>query len=127
MFSGVVETVCAVLTTICVMKLIKCGLHYNIFSYSQVVERAFGAKAKSFIDLMIAATQFSFLISQVVFMLGTLSTTFQVSSLVIAILLLVVLTLIAWVRDIGKFSFTFLIGNIIMLATIFVVVFFCAK
>lgn len=92
------------------------------------MERAFGRRARDFIELLIAATQFSFLISQVVFMLGTLTTTFnQDTTLWMAGFLLVVLTLIAWVRDIGKFSFTFLIGNLIMLATIFVVIVFCAK
>lgn len=53
----------AIVTTLCVQKLVKVALYYQTFSYSLVVEQTFGAKGRLALDIMIALTQFSFSIS----------------------------------------------------------------
>jgi len=77
LFSGLMETASAFLTTVCVMKLVKCGLHYGVFSYSGVVERTFGRRARNLVDVFIAATQFSFTVSQAIFIIDSFSNTYN--------------------------------------------------
>ena len=66
-FSPCIEIVSAILTTICVTKLVDCGNRYQIYSYSDVVGKAFGKVAKGMTDFMICMTQFSFTISHMIF------------------------------------------------------------
>ena len=82
-------------------------------------------------DIMIAATQFSFTISHVTFEVDSLKSSvdavFRINSskAVFACAILCILVPIAWVRDIGKFSFTFMLGNFLILFTVLVVTFYC--
>ena len=62
----------AIITTVCVVKLVKVGLKLNTFSYGNVMELAFGRNGRIILELMIALTQFSFSISQVSFMARSL-------------------------------------------------------
>jgi amino acid permease len=61
--STVLMIVSAIVTTVCVSKLVRVGLIFNLYSYSLVVERVFGRNSRILLDLMIATTQFSFSIS----------------------------------------------------------------
>ena len=113
----------AFLTTLCVSKLIQVGLKHNLYSYSLVVERIFGHKTRILLDFMIATTQFSFSISQHVFVIRSLKTSFdialnqQTTPWIFGCGILLVLTPISWVRNISKFSFSFMVGNLLILLT----------
>ena len=65
------------LTTVCVLKLVGSGLKLGIYSYSLLVEKAFGKKSRIVLDVMIAATQFSFSISHFTFEVESLKSTFD--------------------------------------------------
>jgi len=67
----------AVLTTVCVTRLISCGQHHGMFSYPAVVERTLGRYARYSVDFLISATQFSFMVSQAVFLTDVLRNTFN--------------------------------------------------
>lgn len=75
---------------------------------------------------MIAATQFSFTIALVSFVTASWqSLAREVLGLdlgiwTVAVFAMVILTLLAWIRDISAFSFTLLIGNICILTTVVV-------
>jgi len=69
----------AVLTTICVRKLVQVGLIFNIYSYSLIMERVFGHKSRIILDFMIATTQFSFTISQITFIIRSLQSSIPLS------------------------------------------------
>ena len=128
--ASVFEAVAAVLTIICAVKLISVGLKEGVYSYSLIAEKAFGSKGRAFLDIMIASTQFSFTISYFSFivqsMKSTIDTAWQINSnpLVYALGIIVVLSPLAWERNIAKFAFTFLIGVCLLaLATIVVAVY----
>ena len=120
-----------IVTTICVIKLIAAGLKLNSYSYSDLVEQTLGKKAKFLSDIMIAATQFSFTISHITFEVESLKSTIDsvfsldTSKAVYACIIVCILIPIACVRDIGKFSFTFLIGNCVIIFTVLVVICYC--
>ena len=117
------------LTTVCVLKLVGSGLKLGIYSYSLLVEKAFGKTSRIILDVMIAATQFSFSISHFTFEVESLKSTvdsiFEVNSsrASFAIAICCIIIPISWVRDIGKFSFAFMVGNFIILLTICIVVY----
>ena len=121
------------MTTVCVKKLIEVGIKYEIYSYSLCVEKVFGKKGRLLIDLMIMLTQFSFTISQMAFMLKSLKSSvnqaFEVETemWLYASILICILTPIAWVRDISKFSFSFMMGNLLILLTIVTVSFYAIQ
>jgi amino acid permease len=114
----------AIITTICVLKLVKVGLYLNTFSYGQVMEQAFGINGRIILELMIALTQFSFSISQISFMARSLKTTidstFTVSSSIsiYGVILACIMSPVAWVRNFAKFSFSYMIGNFLTLFTV---------
>lgn len=120
-----------IITTVCVLKLVACGLKLRVFSYSEIVLRILGRRAKLISDVMIAATQFSFTISHVTFEVDSLKSTvdaiwgINTSKSLYAIAILCMLIPIAWVRDIGKFSFTFMLGNFLIMFTVMVVSVYC--
>ena len=90
-----------------------------------------GSKWKVAVDLIIALAQFSFTVSHISFIIQSIRTTVDahagLESPVWPYLLgvLSVLTPIAWVEDIKKFSFTFLVGNLLILSTIVTVSLYC--
>ena len=55
-FSPICEFCSAVVTTYCVTKLVSVGLKYGSYSYSGVVQKAFGPRVRRVLDFMIAAT-----------------------------------------------------------------------
>ena len=129
--SSFLMTVSGVVTTICVIKLINAGLKLEIFSYSDIVEETLGRKARIFTDIMIAASQFSFTISHVTFEVESLKSTIDTvfgldtSKAMYAVIVLCILIPLAWVRDLGRFSFSFMIGNSVILFTVIVVSGYC--
>ena len=118
--SGLVQFIAA-------KKLVEVGAHVGLKSYSLITLKVLGNRAKVILDMMIAATQFSFTISFCAFMTETwvslLDTLFglKVGLWTPGLVLLVILTLLAWVRDISKFSSTMLLGNLCILATLMIV------
>jgi proton-coupled amino acid transporter len=82
---------------------------------------------------MIAITQFSFTIAHMGFIIGSFKSTiddiFEVNTnpYLYSWLLMCILTPLACVRNIAKFSFTFLIGVLMILISFFVVSIFCFK
>lgn len=123
----------AFITTICVLKLVASGLKLQIFSYSLLMEKTFGRPARIALDVMIALTQFSFSISHFTFNIESLKSTIdsvfetQTKRSTYAIILVAILIPVSWVRDIGRFSFAFMIGNLIIVLTLAVVVYFCLE
>lgn len=55
--------VSAVVTTVCVVKLVNVAHHYKSYSYSVCTEKTFGKFGRTILDFMIALTQFAFTIS----------------------------------------------------------------
>jgi hypothetical protein len=54
--SSILMVASALVTTVCVSKLIQVGLKHNLYSYSLVVESVFGRKTRILLDFMIATT-----------------------------------------------------------------------
>ena len=120
MVSGLIQFIAA-------KKLVEVGQHVGLKSYSLITLKVLGNKAKVLLDIMIALTQFSFTITFCAFMTETwvsiLATIFglDVGPWTPGVVLLGILTLMAWVRDISKFSSTMLVGNLCILATLLIV------
>lgn len=117
----------SILTTICVGKLVDTGLKFEIFSYSLVVEKVLGPFGRLILDIMIVITQFSFTLSQAVFIIESMQSSvnemFNINThrWPYGVALLICWTGFSWVRDIAKFSFSYLIGNLLLLLTVIVV------
>jgi len=132
-FSPCVEVISAILTTICVTKLVDCGNKFGIYSYSAVVEKAFGRVARSLCDIMICATQFSFTISHMVYVTesckSVVDEVFQVESskVIYAVGIVVILMPIVWTRNIAKLAWTYFFGVLMLMLCYVVVIVFCAK
>lgn len=130
LFSGVSMLISAAMTTICVVKLVSVGLNLKTYSYEMCVKETLGVGAKKILEFMICATQFSFSISQITFIVKslktTVDTTFETDSSIwyYATLVFLIYTPLAWVRNISKFSFTFLIGNLLIVATVLLILYF---
>ena len=56
LFAPICEIISGIMTSICVVKLCEAGLHYGIFSYSEIVEKTFGSRARLLTDFMIMIT-----------------------------------------------------------------------
>lgn len=121
----------AAVTTICVLKMVECGMKLGIYSYGGIVETTLGKKAKMLADIMIACTQYSFTISHFTFetesMKSSVDTIYGVDSpkLWYAIIVLSMCIPLAWIRDLGKLSWTFMIGTFVICVTVIVVVCYC--
>lgn len=95
------------------------------------MERSLGPKAKLVADVMIAATQYSFTISHFTFETESLKSSvdgifgLNTSKTTYAVLLLCIIIPIAWVRDIGRLSWSFMLGNFVILSTVIVVSCYC--
>jgi len=128
LFSPIVLVLSALVQMISATKLVRTGLHLGLTSYSLIALKTLGTRGKQLLDLMIATTQFSFSLSLVTYItqswkiiaLSVFGLDVHIWS--IAYLLMMILVPIAWVRNISKFSFTFLMGNLLILATLVTVV-----
>ena len=95
----------------------------SLYSYQLAVERVLGKTAKILIDIMIALTQYFITLTHIVFLVmsckSTIDALFNVdSSLVIYCVIVVTLfTLMSWVRNLAHFSFTFMLGNLMVVIT----------
>lgn len=76
---------------------------------------------------MVASTQWSFVVSHITYLYTTYKDTVDIwtkantNPLYYIIGLLIVYMPISWVRNIAKFSFTFMIGNLLILITLIVI------
>lgn len=119
--SALMLGISAILTTVCVVKLVHSGLHCELYSYSMLAERALGRKGKIALDIMIFLCQYAFTISHMSYIVTSCTSTAfalmgrQVDPIYFATATVLILTPMAWVRNIAKFSFTFMIGNVLIL------------
>lgn len=119
------------ISAICVLKLVDSALQTKIYSYSGLVEHVLGRKAKLLSEFMIALSQYSFSVTQFLFMVESLKTSLyalfglEVSKLKLSISVLSVVIPLATVRDIGKLSPMFMIGTFVLLGTVIVVSAYC--
>ena len=105
------------------LKLAAVGLSLDLYSYPLSIERVLGKKSRIILEAMIALTQFSFAISHITFLIESCKST--VDSLwsmdspvpIYMIIVIVIYSLLSWVRNLAKFSFTFMIGNILIIIT----------
>ena len=67
LFSPIMLFLNGILQYICALKLVQVGQHHGIYSYPLITLKAFGPNAKRLIDLMIAITQFTFVLSYITF------------------------------------------------------------
>ena len=111
--------------------LAEAGLKENLYSYSLLVHKAFGPTGKLAVDIMISLAQYSFTISHIAFIIESMQTTvnsiFEIESYVFPymVLVLVVLSPVAWVNNIAKFAFTYMLGNLLILLTVTTVSVYC--
>lgn len=112
-----------VISLIACNKLVDAGLHTGIYSYPLVVEKVLGKRARTAVEVAVVLTQFSFVISHITFLVescrSTIDTLFDVDSplAVYIVAVCVVFTLFSWVRNLAAFSFTFIVGNFLIVAT----------
>lgn len=132
-FSPLCIAASSALTTYCAVKLVQAGLQTRLMSYSLIGQRALGSQARKLIDVMLMLTQFSFTISQITFVTQSLnsvlnfSLALNVDTFNIAVGVIIVYTLLAWVRKIEKFSLAFIFGNFFILLSCTVIIIYCAK
>lgn len=119
------------ISTVCVIQLVEAGVRTGIYSYGGIVEKTLGKRAKLLADIMIAMTQYSFTISHFTFETESLKSSvdgifgLDTSKAYYAVLVLMICIPIAWIRDIGKLSWTFMLGSFIILATVIVTCIYC--
>ena len=77
--SSILEVASAVVTTICAVKLVSVGLKEGVYSYSLIIEKAFGSKGRLILDIMIASTQFGFTISHMSFIVQSMKSTIDIA------------------------------------------------
>ena len=112
------------LSLIACHKLVDAGLATNLFSYPLVVQKVLGKRSRVILEICIALTQFSFAISHVTFLIESCKSTvdilFAVESKLVyyAIVVCIVYSLLSWVRNLAKFSFTFIIGNLLIVVAV---------
>lgn len=117
----------SIITTVCCCKLIDCGMYLNVYSYAAVVNEVLGKKGKISLDIFIALTQWSFVVSFITFLYttfkGTVDTVIgiETSPVIYIVMFTLILTPMAWVRNIAKFSFTYFLGVIFVFSTVIVV------
>ena len=110
----------AMLTSLCVVKLVRVGQSTETFCYSKVAEIVFGRKFRRVLDGMILLTQFTFAISALAFMTGSMQIVFwqafglRVELVFFGLFLALFMIPVSWVRNFAQFSFTFLLGNVLL-------------
>lgn len=124
-------SISAIVSTICIGKLVDTGLANNLYSYSLVVEKAFGKKGRFVLDVMVSLTQFGFTLPGIIFIMKTFKNTidalFDVDTnlWVYGLILICIYTPISWVRNIAHFSVTYLLGNLLILLAVLFVSVYC--
>ena len=113
--------------------LAEAGLKEKIYSYPLLVLKAFGPTGKFAMDIMISLAQYSFTISHIAFIIESLKSTidssFDIKSnyLAYVILVLAILPPVAWVNNIAKFAFTYMLGNLLIFLTVITVCVYCVS
>ena len=98
-----------------------------------LVLKAFGPTGKFAMDIMISLAQYSFTISHIAFIIESLKSTidssFDIKSnyLAYVILVLAILPPVAWVNNIAKFAFTYMLGNLLIFLTVITVCVYCVS
>ena len=149
LFSPIALFLSGFFTTICALRLIKIGKHLNCFSYSEIVKKAFGQRGRRTLDFMIFMTQYAFTISSIAYqsksLMGLIRHYYGLPELMDTIVkvendeleiisgsyldniwtygvfIITILTLLAWVRNIATFRFTFLFANILLVTSVIIV------
>jgi len=122
-----------ILSLIACLKLADVGLATNLYSYPLAVEKILGKKSKFGLEVAIALTQFSFAISHIIFLISSCKSTvdslFGVdsSSVTYLIAVVVIYSLLSYVRNLAKFSFTFMVGNFLIVLTVIYVMVYAGK
>jgi amino acid permease len=92
-----------------------------------------GNRGKQLIDFMIMITQFSFTISQVSFVVSGFKSFIDyvfdsnADQWSIAALIIVIYTLLSWVRKIQKFSFAYMLGSFLILFVCSIIAIYCLQ
>jgi amino acid permease len=117
----------SIITTICACMLVDAGTKLKIYNYPLVVEKTLGKPAKIGLDVMVALTQWSFVVSHITYLYTTYKQTVdQIAGgnsqpIFYIIGLLMIYTPISWARNIAKFAVTYTIGNLLILLTLIVI------
>lgn len=131
--SGIFLMVSGALSCVTACKLVDVGLATKLYSYPLAVEKVLGKKARIMIEIFIASTQFSFAISHIAFLVEsckvTIDTLFKTDTSFVyyAVFIIICYTLLSWVRNLAKFSFTFMVGVILVLISVIYVSVYSAK
>ena len=141
-WSNLVLVVSGGFTTVCALKLIQIAKKYQCYSYSKITKKALGWKGKLILNVMITLSQFCFTITSIAFLSSSTKDVFcrwiygdalQIQENITydigdprqiwtyGSVIIVLLSLLAFVRNIVIFSFTFLIANLLMLSTVIIV------
>lgn len=121
----------AIVSTYCIGKLIDVGLATRLYSYSLIVERALGKRGRFCLDVMVSLTQFSFTIAGIIFIVNTFKVTFDnifdidSNQWIYGSLIICIYCPISFVRNIASFSFTFMLGNLLVLLAVLFVSVYC--
>ena len=111
--------------------LAEAGLQEKIYSYPLLVLKAFGPTGKFAMDIMISLAQYSFTISHIAFIIqslqSTIDTSFDIKSsfMPYVLLVLAILPPVAWVNNIALFSWTYMLGNLLIFMTVITVSVYC--
>lgn len=95
-----------------------------MYSYSMITEIEFGkhSLAKRTVDCLIFLTSIFYLSSHIMVMNIAFG-----QSIYSVVVILIVCTLMSWIRKVHKFSFNYVISNIISFAIILVILYECIK
>ena len=121
------------LSCLAACKLVDVGLATKLYSYPLAVEKVLGKNSRIMIEVFIASTQFSFAISHIAFLTEsckvTIDTLFETDTKIVfyAIFIVTCYTLLSWVRNLAKFSFTFMVGVFLVLLCVGYVSIYSAK
>ena len=111
-------------------KLVDTGLAIKLYSYPLCIENFLGPKARVILEGAIALTQMGFVISHVTFLIDSFKSTYDSlydadsSMIVYGLLICIAFTMLSLVRNLAKFSFTFMIGvSLSLLVSVYVLCF----
>ena len=114
---------CGLLMMIASLKLADVGINLEIYSYPLSIERVLGRKSRVILEVAIAFTQLGFCISHITFLIESCKTTVDSlwstdsSYAIYMVVVIVIYSLLSWVRNLAKFSFTFMIGCFLVILT----------
>lgn len=112
----------------CALMLVQCGVKTNLYSYSDIALKAMGPTGKVFVDIFIFLIQFSFTVAQISYTIRTLCGILGkdckpegVNIWWFALGIISIYTPLAMVRKLQKFSFGYILGNVMIIFTLCVV------